>query len=363
MPHPTWSCHGGKFPGTPGSTWLLSLSRLPERPHRSCSRNLEIFALHPILRSWDRLWVQSQAMPPQCPSPAPKWVEHPAALEGRGGSAFLSESRFPTALKGAPRNARSLVHSLQPQGSHVTRHSLLAHIQICMRVHTHPQPTHTYTHGFFTASGHPGLSNVHTMLHSPQISPNPLKCTEGQSCHHREKPPVGRKPLELLKDQAALPFTLLSELGVSKLQRHGGSSPLGPGTPPCQICFSLGPRAHTAVRLPPFSTKVHLSPVGILEPGPLPRMLLDLQRPAATNEQPPCLAPSPGAEGGVDDTGDTPPPAPHHILTTNHRFPTQPLQAAPHLGSSSLSRFSLERNVLALKASAMWLLTQEPDEV
>ena len=180
-------------------------------------------------------------------------------MEGRGGSGFLSESRFPTALKGAPRNTRSLMHSLQPQGSHVTRHSLLAHIQICMCVPTHPQPTHTYTHGFFTASGHPGLSYEHTVLHSPQTSPNPLKCTEGQSCRHMEKPPVGRKPLELLKDQAALPFTLLSELGVSKLQRHGGSSPLGPGTPPCQLCSSLGPHAHTAVRLPPFLTKVHFS--------------------------------------------------------------------------------------------------------
>lgn len=179
------------------------------------------------------------------------------------------------------------MHSLQLQGSHVTRHSLLAHIQICMCVPTHPQPTHTYTHGFFTASGHPGLSYEHTVLHSPQTSPNPLKCTEGQSCRHMEKPPVGRKPLELLKDQAALPFTLLSELGVSKLQRHGGSSPLGPGTPPCQLCSSLGPHAHTAVRLPPFLTKVHFSPVGILEPGPLPRMLLDcrgLQRP--TNNLP-----------------------------------------------------------------------------
>lgn len=145
MPHPTWSCHGGKFPGTPGSTWPLSLSRLPERPHRSCSRNLEIFALHPILSSRDRLWVQSPAAPPQCPSPAPKRVKQPAVLEGRGGSGFLSESCFPTALKGAPRNTRSLMHTLQPQGSHVTRHSLLAHIQICMRVHNTLNP-HTHTH-------------------------------------------------------------------------------------------------------------------------------------------------------------------------------------------------------------------------
>ena len=184
MPHSTWCCHGGRFPGTPGSTWLLSLSRLPERPHRSCSRDLCIAS---------DAELPGEALGPESsralsvPQSSPK-AGGTAVLEGTGGSGFLSEFYFPTALKDAPRNARSLMHSLQPQGSHTTRHSLLAHIQICMCVHTHPQPTYMYTqflHCLWTPRA--GICAHHASF-SPNIS-KPLEVHRGAELpSHGEAP-------------------------------------------------------------------------------------------------------------------------------------------------------------------------------
>lgn len=80
---------------------------------------------------------------PSVPQSSPKAGET-AVLEGRGGSGFLSESCFPTALKGAPRNTRSLMHTLRPQGSHVTGTTFLRR-SVCVCTHTLNLHTHTHT--------------------------------------------------------------------------------------------------------------------------------------------------------------------------------------------------------------------------
>lgn len=87
-----------------------------------------------------------------------------------------------------------------------------AHTDLRVRAHTHTQPTHVHTwflHRLWTARA---ATCAHHASSSPSIS-KPLYVHGGTKSHRqKEEPPVGRKPLELPKDQVTLPLVLLSEL-------------------------------------------------------------------------------------------------------------------------------------------------------